>query len=199
MSMLSSSPLATAAKKIGSAWSILLTVGMAWIAIGFVVLRFDNSTVYVIAAVFGILLPLLLSAGNEILCAALTAGGWRVWHIKDRLAELTAGNRDLEPFVQDLIDDLAGVSQLCADQEVALDGVIATHENAIASAQAVDSRKIAAIAALLAIPAVISGLYGMNVTNLPGTNWLYGWVVIALVIVLIEVWAYVRFTQRGWL
>ncbi|MCU1585384.1 MAG: hypothetical protein JWM49_1940 [Microbacteriaceae bacterium] len=118
---------------------------------------------------------------------------------KDRLDELTAGNRDLEPFAQDLIDDLAGVSQLCADQEVALDGVITTHENAIASAQGVDSRKISAIAAMLAIPAVISGLYGMNFTNLPGTNWVYGWVVIALVIVLIELWSYLRFKQRGWL
>jgi magnesium transporter len=118
---------------------------------------------------------------------------------KDRLDELTAGNRDLEPFVQDLIADLAGVSQLCADQEVALDGVIATHENAIASAQGIDSRKISAIAAMLAIPAVISGLYGMNFKNLPGTNWAYGWVVISIVIVLIEVWSYARLKQRGWL
>ncbi len=118
---------------------------------------------------------------------------------KDRLDELTAGNRDLEPFVQDLIDDLAGVSQLGADQEAALDGVIATHENAIASSQGIDSRKISAIAAMLAIPAVISGLYGMNFKNLPGTNWDYGWVAITVVIILIEVWAYLRLKHRGWL
>ncbi len=118
---------------------------------------------------------------------------------KDRLDELTDGNRDLEPYVQDLIDDLAGVSQLGADQEAALDSVIATHENAIASEQGVDSRKISAIAAMLAIPAVISGLYGMNFQNLPGTNLAYGWVVITVVIVLIEVWAYLRLRHRGWL
>ncbi|MFF1633861.1 CorA family divalent cation transporter [Leifsonia sp. NPDC058248] len=118
---------------------------------------------------------------------------------KDRLDDLTAGDRDLKPFVQDLIDDLAGVSQLCADQESALDGVIATHENAIASAQSIDSRKISAIAAMLAIPAVISGLYGMNFKNLPGTNWEYGWVAIAVVIIAVEVWAYIRLKQRGWL
>jgi magnesium transporter len=118
---------------------------------------------------------------------------------RDRLDDLTAGNRELEPFVHDLISDLEGVSQLCAHQETALDSVMATHENAIASAQSIDSRKISAIAAMLAIPAVISGLYGMNFTNLPGTNWSFGWVVIAFVIVLIEVWAYVRLKQRGWL
>jgi uncharacterized membrane protein HdeD (DUF308 family) len=79
MSILTPSPLATAAKKIGGSWWILLIAGIAWIVIGFVVLRFDNSTVYVISVVFGILL--LLSAVNEILRAAITPGGWRVWHI----------------------------------------------------------------------------------------------------------------------
>ncbi|NEN05831.1 hypothetical protein G3T36_08090 [Diaminobutyricibacter tongyongensis] len=118
---------------------------------------------------------------------------------KGRLDELTGGNRDLEPYVQDLIDDLAGVSQLGADQESALESVIATHENAIASEQGVDSRKISAIAAMLAIPAVISGLYGMNFQNLPGTNLAYGWVGITVVIILIEAWAYIRLRNRGWL
>ncbi|MCU1585382.1 MAG: hypothetical protein JWM49_1938 [Microbacteriaceae bacterium] len=73
------SPLATAAKKIGGSWWILLIVGIAWIVIGFAVLRFDTSTVYVISVVFGILL--LLSAVNEIFRAVITPGGWRVWHI----------------------------------------------------------------------------------------------------------------------
>jgi uncharacterized membrane protein HdeD (DUF308 family) len=79
MSILAPSPLATAAKKIGGAWWLLLIVGIAWIVIGFVVLRFDDSTVYVISVVFGVLL--LLAAANEILRAAITPGGWRVWHI----------------------------------------------------------------------------------------------------------------------
>ncbi len=79
MTNLAPSPLATVAKRIGGAWWILLIAGIAWIVIGFVVLRFDTSTVYVISVVFGILL--LLAAGNEILRATITLGGWRVWHI----------------------------------------------------------------------------------------------------------------------
>jgi uncharacterized membrane protein HdeD (DUF308 family) len=73
------SPLVTAAKKFGGSWWILLIVGIAWIVIGFVVLRFDTSTVYVISVVFGVLL--LLSAVNEIFRATITLGGWRIWHI----------------------------------------------------------------------------------------------------------------------
>ena len=74
-----SSPLATVAKKLGSSWWILLIVGIAWIVIGFVVLRFDSSTVNVISVVFGILV--LLSAVNEIFRAAISVRGWRVWHV----------------------------------------------------------------------------------------------------------------------
>ena len=79
MTTLAPSPLATAAKRFGSSWWILLIVGIAWIVIGFVVLRFDNSTVYVVSMVFGVLV--LLSAVNEIFRAAISVGGWRIWHI----------------------------------------------------------------------------------------------------------------------
>jgi uncharacterized membrane protein HdeD (DUF308 family) len=73
------SPIETIAKKVGALWWLLLVVGVAWIVIGFVVLRFDNATVDVISIVFGIMV--LLSAAGEFLRAVITPGGWRTWHI----------------------------------------------------------------------------------------------------------------------
>jgi uncharacterized membrane protein HdeD (DUF308 family) len=78
MSTLMFSPIEIIAKKVGSLWWLLLAVGVAWIVIGFVVLRFDNSTVEVVSIVFGIMV--LLSAAGEVLRAAITPGGWRIWH-----------------------------------------------------------------------------------------------------------------------
>ena len=72
-------PLQAVAKKLGRLWWVLLVVGIAWIVVGFVVLRFDTSTVAVISILFGILI--LLSAAGEIFRAIVTSGGWRVWHI----------------------------------------------------------------------------------------------------------------------
>ena len=73
------SPLETIAKKTNSLWWLLVVVGVAWIVVGFIVLRFDNSTVDVISVVFGVMV--LLAAGGELFKAAITPGGWRVWHI----------------------------------------------------------------------------------------------------------------------
>jgi uncharacterized membrane protein HdeD (DUF308 family) len=74
-----SGPLEAVAKKIGSLWWTLVVVGIAWIVVGFVIIRFNNSTVLIISIVFGIMV--LLAAAGEIFRAAVTPGGWRVWHV----------------------------------------------------------------------------------------------------------------------
>jgi uncharacterized membrane protein HdeD (DUF308 family) len=72
-------PLEAVARKLGRFWWVLLVVGIAWIIVGFVVLRFDNTTINVVSILFGILI--LLSAAGEIFRAVITPNGWRVWHI----------------------------------------------------------------------------------------------------------------------
>jgi uncharacterized membrane protein HdeD (DUF308 family) len=57
----------------------LLIPGIAWVIIGFVVLRFDSATVAIVSVVFGIMV--LLAAVGEVFSATITAGGWRVFHI----------------------------------------------------------------------------------------------------------------------
>jgi uncharacterized membrane protein HdeD (DUF308 family) len=73
-----SSPLERVAQKAGSLWWLPLVAGIAWIVIGFVILRFDGATVAVITVAFGIMV--LFAAAGETLRATLSSGGWRVWH-----------------------------------------------------------------------------------------------------------------------
>ncbi|WP_162940141.1 HdeD family acid-resistance protein [Gryllotalpicola protaetiae] len=79
MTALLQTPLESLARRIGALWWTLVLVGIAWIVVGFVVLRFDESTVAVVSIVFGIMV--LLAALGEFFRAAVTGGGWRVWHI----------------------------------------------------------------------------------------------------------------------
>ncbi|MCS5732880.1 HdeD family acid-resistance protein [Herbiconiux daphne] len=73
------SPIESVARAVGGAWWVPLIAGIAWITVGFVVLRFDRSTIEVVSIVFGVMV--LLAAAGEVLRAVVTPGGWRVWHV----------------------------------------------------------------------------------------------------------------------
>jgi len=53
--------------------------GVAWIVLGFVVLRFDAAGVAVVSVLVGLMA--LLAGFGESMRATLSRGGWRVWHV----------------------------------------------------------------------------------------------------------------------
>ncbi len=118
---------------------------------------------------------------------------------RDHLEDLVVASEKLGPYLRDLRDDVAATATLAADQSRALDGIMSTHENNVATRQNADTRRISAFAALLALPAVIAGIYVMNFKTLPLVEWSFGWVVIAAVIVALDVVTYIVFKRRKWL
>ena len=89
------------------------------------------------------------------------------------------------PYLHDLLDDAAGTAALINNQSSALDAVLSSHENNVAARQNKDMRTISSFAALLALPTLIAGLYGMNFKNIPLVQWEYGWMVIAAALVVV--------------
>ncbi|HEU0206440.1 MAG TPA: CorA family divalent cation transporter [Pseudolysinimonas sp.] len=118
---------------------------------------------------------------------------------QDHFDRLTMDDEDVQPYLRDLRDDLVGTATLTTNQSAALDGVVSSHENNVAGQQNSDTRKISALAALLAISTVTAGLYGMNFKNLPGVDWSFGWGVTLGSIVLLDIWAFIVFKRRKWL
>jgi magnesium transporter len=108
-------------------------------------------------------------------------------------------NEKILPYLHDLLDDAAGTAALLNDQSRALDAVLSSHENNVSARQNKDMRTISAFAALLALPSLIAGIYGMNFQNLPLVEWQYGWIAIAVVIVIVDLVIYAMFKRRGWL
>ena len=115
------------------------------------------------------------------------------------LETLTVGNEQILPHLHDLLDDAAGTAALINNQSKGLDAILSSHENNVAARQNQDMRTISAFAALLAVPTLIAGLYGMNFKNLPLVQWQYGWIVIGLSIVTIDLIIYGLFKRRRWL
>jgi magnesium transporter len=61
------------------------------------------------------------------------------------------------------------------------------------------SRRLAAWAAILAVPTAIAGIYGMNFENMPELKWQYGYHSVLLATISICVFLYWRFRKSGWL
>jgi len=71
-------PLGSLASRFPQRWWALAIVGVAWIVIGFVVLRFDSASVAIVGVLAGLMV--LLAAATETFRAVMTPGGWRFWH-----------------------------------------------------------------------------------------------------------------------
>jgi magnesium transporter len=61
------------------------------------------------------------------------------------------------------------------------------------------TRKLAAWAAILAVPTAIAGIYGMNFKHMPELEWAYGYYLVVAVIGAICAGLYVAFRRAGWL
>jgi magnesium transporter len=60
-------------------------------------------------------------------------------------------------------------------------------------------KRLAAYAALLAVPTMIAGIYGMNFEHMPELKWRYGYLASLAVMAAIDVLLYFRFKRSRWL
>jgi magnesium transporter len=62
-----------------------------------------------------------------------------------------------------------------------------------------DMRRISAWVAIVAVPTMIAGIYGMNFANMPELTWRYGYYGVLVVIVVIMIALYTGFKRNKWL
>jgi magnesium transporter len=62
-----------------------------------------------------------------------------------------------------------------------------------------DMRKISAWVAIVAVPTMVAGIYGMNFDNMPELHWRYGYFALLGVMLLIMVTLYFGFKRNHWL
>jgi len=61
------------------------------------------------------------------------------------------------------------------------------------------TKKLAAWAAIIAVPTMVAGIYGMNFKHMPELDWTYGYAFAVAVMVIIDVWLYFNFKKVKWL
>jgi magnesium transporter len=61
------------------------------------------------------------------------------------------------------------------------------------------TKRLAAYAALVAVPTMIAGVYGMNFEHMPELKWTFGYPLSILAMAGIDIFLFFRFRKAGWI
>jgi magnesium transporter len=61
------------------------------------------------------------------------------------------------------------------------------------------TKRLAAYGALITVPTLLAGIYGMNFEHMPELKWVGGYPLTLAAMLLIDVVLFVRFRANGWL
>jgi magnesium transporter len=118
--------------------------------------------------------------------------------------EISRGRYDLIPdelseYYRDVHDHLQRVGgRILAFREL-LGSALHANLTQVSVRQNEDMRKISAWVAIIAVPTMIAGIYGMNFDEMPELHWRYGYPAVLVVIAVACLLLYRRFKRAGWL
>jgi len=100
--------------------------------------------------------------------------------------------RDVQDHAIRVRDQLGGLDEL-------LSSILQASLARTSLADNEDTRKISAWAAMIAVPTLITGVYGMNFDFMPELRWRYGYPMVLAVIVVVCLLLYRGFRRNNWL
>ncbi len=106
---------------------------------------------------------------------------------------------DTRPYFQDVHDHVIRIADLIDNLQQLSHSALESNLALITVAQNDDTKRLAAWAAILAVPTMIAGLYGMNFKYMPETEWPYGYPMILIVMFCTCGFLYRWFRKVDWL
>ncbi|OON74695.1 magnesium and cobalt transport protein CorA [Streptomyces tsukubensis] len=106
---------------------------------------------------------------------------------------------DIQAYFRDVADHLTRAAEQIAAFDDLLNSILQAHLAQVTVEQNEDMRKITAWAAVVAVPTMACGVYGMNFDHMPELHWRYGYAMVMGVIAVACVVIYRGFRRNGWL
>ena len=106
---------------------------------------------------------------------------------------------DVRPYFRDVRDHVRRVASRVEGLREVVTSVFEASSLLEQQRQGAITRRLAAWAAILAVPTAIAGVYGMNFDVMPELHWKYGYFATIVVIALACLFLYTRFKRAGWL
>ncbi|MET7699085.1 magnesium/cobalt transporter CorA [Streptomyces sp. NPDC005485] len=106
---------------------------------------------------------------------------------------------EIQAYFRDVSDHLLRVTEQIAAFDELLNSILQAHLAQVTVSQNEDMRKITAWAAVIAVPTMVCGVYGMNFDNMPELHWRFGYPIVIGVISIACLVLYRGFRRNGWL
>jgi magnesium transporter len=106
---------------------------------------------------------------------------------------------EIQAYFRDVLDHLMRVKEQIASFDELLNSILQAHLAQVTVAQNEDMRKITAWAAVIAVPTMVCGVYGMNFDHMPELHWTFGYPLVLGVISIACLVLHRGFRRNGWL
>jgi magnesium transporter len=113
-----------------------------------------------------------------------------------RVPAVAAGVQD---YFRDVYDHLLRINQSIDSLREMLTTAISVNLSLITLQENETTKRLAAYAALIAVPTMIAGIYGMNFDFMPELHWHFGYPVAMSVMIVADIYLFFRFRKAGWL
>ena len=106
---------------------------------------------------------------------------------------------ELEDYFRDIYDHLLRLNQTIDSLREMVTTAISVTISLISIQENAVTKRLASYGALVTVPTLIAGVYGMNFQNMPELNWIWGYPVALLMMVGIDAYLFYRFRKAKWL
>jgi len=113
-----------------------------------------------------------------------------------RVPQMCAG---MGEYFRDVYDHLSRLNQSIDSIRDMVTMAMSVHLSLSTMQENETTKRLAAYAALVAVPTMIAGVYGMNFEHMPELRWGLGYPVALLTMAIIDVYLFYRFRKTGWL
>ena len=105
----------------------------------------------------------------------------------------------LSEYYRDVSDHLIRIQQSITSLREMVITAISVNLSMITLHENQTTKQLAAYAALIAVPTLIAGVYGMNFDHMPEIKWLFGYPMALALMLGIDMYLHRRFRKAGWL
>jgi len=105
----------------------------------------------------------------------------------------------MQEYFRDVADHLQRLSQTIESNRETVATAISVNLSMITLQESETTKRLASYAALIAVPTLIAGIYGMNFEHMPELHWRYGYALVMGVMVVVDLIVFIRLRRARWI